>query len=135
MAAAACHSVHTLCICGYLCSPCAQLACVLQPVRLYCGTKTMHFCAAQELEQQHEAQHVLLVSHGDTLSILQATFHGTDLAQHRQYGLGTAELKQLNGADGSRGTVEADAGAVAAAEAVAAEAACEPELVLTAASS
>ncbi|WIA41398.1 hypothetical protein OEZ86_004984 [Tetradesmus obliquus] len=89
----------------------------------------------QELEQQHEAQHVLLVSHGDTLSILQATFHGTDLAQHRQYGLGTAELKQLNGADGSRGAVEADAGAVAAAEAVAAEAACEPELVLTAASS
>lgn len=94
----------------------------------------------QELEQQHEGQHVLLVSHGDTLSILQATFHGTDLAQHRQYGLGTAELKQLNCAGGSRQAaevVQAEAVAVAgaAAEAVAAEAACKPELVLTAASS
>lgn len=94
----------------------------------------------QELEQQHEGQHVLLVSHGDTLSILQATFHGTDLAQHRQYGLGTAELKQLNGAGGSRQAAEevaaeAEAVAGAAAEAVAAEAACKPELVLTAASS
>jgi broad specificity phosphatase PhoE len=94
----------------------------------------------QELEQQHEGQHILLVSHGDTLSILQATFHGTALAQHRQYGLGTAELKQLNGSGGSRLAVtssRADVGVVAgaAAEAVAAEASPEAELVLTAASS
>eukprot|EP00878_Enallax_costatus_P027278 GHUV01029346.1.p1 GENE.GHUV01029346.1~~GHUV01029346.1.p1 ORF type:complete len:201 (+),score=46.90 GHUV01029346.1:325-927(+) len=50
----------------------------------------------QELEQQHKGQHILLVSHGDTLSILQATFLNTLLTQHRQYGLGTAELKKLD---------------------------------------
>jgi broad specificity phosphatase PhoE len=50
----------------------------------------------QELELQHQGQHILLVSHGDTLSILQATFHGSPLSQHRQYGLATAELKCLN---------------------------------------
>jgi broad specificity phosphatase PhoE len=53
-------------------------------------------CCQQELEQQHQGQHILLVSHGDTLSILQATFHGTPLTHHRQYGLATAELKCLN---------------------------------------
>jgi broad specificity phosphatase PhoE len=96
----------------------------------------------QELEQQHEGRHIVLVSHGDTLSILQATFHGTSLAQHRQYGLGTAELKQLNGSGGSRqaavaSEAEALAGPVAAAavEAVVAEPVCQPELVLSAASS
>jgi hypothetical protein len=35
------------------------------------------------------------VSHGDTLSILQALVKGTPLGEHRQYGLGTAELKRL----------------------------------------
>lgn len=55
----------------------------------------------QELEQQHEGRHILLVSHGDTLSILQATFYGTPFTQHRQYGLGTAELKLLNGSEHS----------------------------------
>lgn len=52
---------------------------------------------SQELEQQHNGRHIVLVSHGDTLSILQATFYGTPLTQHRRYGLGTAELKLLNG--------------------------------------
>lgn len=56
----------------------------------------------QELEQQHDGQHILLVSHGDTLSVLQATFYGTPLTHHRQYGLGTAELKQLNSLGGSK---------------------------------
>jgi len=50
----------------------------------------------QELESKHQGQHILLVSHGDTLSILQAAFLGSPLTQHRQYGLGTAELKCLN---------------------------------------
>lgn len=50
----------------------------------------------QELESKHQGQHILLVSHGDTLSILQATFLGSPLTQHRQYGLATAELKCLN---------------------------------------
>lgn len=50
----------------------------------------------QDLEQQHQGQHILLVSHGDTLSILQATYHSSPLTQHRQYGLATAELKCLN---------------------------------------
>ncbi|KAF6263235.1 phosphoglycerate mutase [Scenedesmus sp. NREL 46B-D3] len=93
----------------------------------------------QELEQQHEGQHILLVSHGDTLSILQATFHGTCLAQHRQYGLGTAELKQLNGSGGSRQAIAAriaePRAAAESAVAASAEAVCMPELVQTAASS
>lgn len=50
---------------------------------------------AQELETAHVQQHVVLVSHGDTLSILQATYHGVPLSQHRRYGLGTAELRRL----------------------------------------
>jgi hypothetical protein len=101
--------------------------------------RTFPAALPQELEQQHEGQHILLVSHGDTLSILQATFHGTPQAQHRQYGLGTAELKQLNGSGGSRQAAlasEAEAGiSAAAAEAVVTEPVCKPELVLSAASS
>lgn len=61
----------------------------------------------QELEQQHQGQHILLVSHGDTLSILQATFHGSPLSQHRQYGLATAELKCLNPLAAAAGAAEA----------------------------
>eukprot|EP00877_Chromochloris_zofingiensis_P008799 jgi/Chrzof1/4172/Cz14g01200.t1_PGM3[v5.2] len=49
----------------------------------------------QELETQHQGQHILLVSHGDTLSILQATVLGAPLGQHRDYGLQTAQLQQL----------------------------------------
>jgi broad specificity phosphatase PhoE len=49
----------------------------------------------QELESQYSGQHILLVSHGDTLSVLQATFYGSPLTQHRQYGLATAELRKL----------------------------------------
>lgn len=68
----------------------------------------------QELEQQHQGQHILLVSHGDTLSILQATFHGRPLSRHRQYGLATAELKCLNpprAAAAGAAAADADAGA------------------------
>lgn len=58
--------------------------------------RPLFLCTLQELEQRHQGQHILLVSHGDTLSILQATFHRSPLTQHRQYGLATAELKCLN---------------------------------------
>eukprot|EP00879_Flechtneria_rotunda_P022746 GHRR01024023.1.p1 GENE.GHRR01024023.1~~GHRR01024023.1.p1 ORF type:complete len:260 (+),score=71.80 GHRR01024023.1:341-1120(+) len=49
----------------------------------------------QQLEQQHQGRHIQLVSHGDTLSVLMATFYGTPLTQHRDYGLQTAQLKAL----------------------------------------
>lgn len=51
---------------------------------------------AQEVDAAHQGRHILLVSHGDTLSILQALVAGVPLGQHRQYGLGTAELKRLS---------------------------------------
>lgn len=42
----------------------------------------------QELEAKHDGIPILLVSHGDTLSILQATMEGVDVRQHRRYGVG-----------------------------------------------
>jgi broad specificity phosphatase PhoE len=39
------------------------------------------------LEDAHEGCHVLLVSHGDALSILASVLLGTDLRAHRQHGL------------------------------------------------
>lgn len=97
------------------------------------GVPVTHECGSQELEPQHEGQHILLVSHGDTLSILQATFYGTALGQHRQYGLGTAELKQLNS---SCQTTGSSSGLVAAGDSVPAAAGTAPaELVVVAAAS
>jgi broad specificity phosphatase PhoE len=49
----------------------------------------------QDLQQQHKGCTIVLVSHGDTLSILQAMVSGTPLGQHRQYGLATAQAVQL----------------------------------------
>lgn len=54
---------------------------------------------------------VVLVSHGDTLSILQAAATGGDLRGHRKFGLGTAELKRV----GSLGEAARRAAAVVAA--------------------
>jgi broad specificity phosphatase PhoE len=42
-------------------------------------------------------QVIVLVSHGDTLSILQTAATGGDLREHRKFGLGTAELKRVGG--------------------------------------
>ena len=42
----------------------------------------------QELEARHDGIPILLVSHGDTLSILQATMEDMDVRQHRRYGTG-----------------------------------------------
>ncbi|KAI8475590.1 MAG: phosphoglycerate mutase [Monoraphidium minutum] len=71
----------------------------------------------QELEARHEGCAILLVSHGDTLSITQAAAGGTDLRGHRGFGMGTAELRRLRGPGGAAG-----AAAPALAAAVAARA-------------
>ncbi|KAK9803307.1 hypothetical protein WJX72_011025 [[Myrmecia] bisecta] len=47
------------------------------------------------LEQQHAGCNILLVAHGDTLSILWATLETNDLKAHRQHGLQTGELRRL----------------------------------------
>lgn len=59
---------------------------------------------------------VVLVSHGDTLSILQTAATGGDLREHRKFGLETAELKRVGS------LAEAAAAATAVAEAAAARA-------------
>lgn len=48
------------------------------------------------LEEKHKGKTILLVSHGDTLSILWAVAKGLPLQQHRQHGLSTGQLKQLH---------------------------------------
>jgi probable phosphoglycerate mutase len=49
------------------------------------------------LEERHAGREVLLVSHGDTLQILQAGFAGLDPALHRRLPhLDTAEVRALN---------------------------------------
>jgi len=49
-----------------------------------------------DLERRHCDRDILLVSHGDTLQILQAGFHGIDPARHRALAhLGTAEIRRL----------------------------------------
>lgn len=41
---------------------------------------------------------ILLVSHGDTLSIFWAFATGTSLLENRRHGLNTGELRKLSGA-------------------------------------
>jgi probable phosphoglycerate mutase len=49
-----------------------------------------------DLERRHSGRHVLLVSHGDTLQILQAGFLRMNPAAHRSLpGLQTAEIRRL----------------------------------------
>ena len=49
-----------------------------------------------DLERRHSGRDILLVSHGDTLQILQAGFHDIDPARHRALAhLGTAEIRRL----------------------------------------
>jgi len=47
------------------------------------------------LEEEHSGQAILLVAHGDTLSILTATIKSDNLSEHRKWGLQTAELADL----------------------------------------
>ncbi|KIY92258.1 hypothetical protein MNEG_15706, partial [Monoraphidium neglectum] len=72
-----------------------------------------------ELERRHTGCAVLLVSHGDTLSITQAAAGGGPLGTHRVFGLGTAELKRLEGSTSSTSS-SGGGGAASAAGAVAA---------------
>lgn len=48
------------------------------------------------LEHQHNGCSIILVSHGDTLSILWAVFTGKSLLKNRQDGLVTGELRRLD---------------------------------------
>jgi broad specificity phosphatase PhoE len=50
-----------------------------------------------DLERRHRGRNILLVSHGDTLQILQAGFLGVDPSRHRSLPhLGTAEIRLLH---------------------------------------
>lgn len=49
-----------------------------------------------DLEEKYESENILLVSHGDVLQILQATFRKIDPAKHRSLPhLATAEIRHL----------------------------------------
>ena len=48
------------------------------------------------LEMRHDGCSIVLVSHGDTLSILWAVFTGSSLLANRQHGLVTGELRRLD---------------------------------------
>ncbi|GLI66199.1 hypothetical protein VaNZ11_009898 [Volvox africanus] len=49
----------------------------------------------ERLEDEHKDAVILLVSHGDTLSIMQTTILGEDTKQHRRFAFDTAELRPL----------------------------------------
>ena len=50
-----------------------------------------------QLEEKHRGQQlaILLVSHGDTLSILESSLLGMDIRRHRDRAYGTGELRHL----------------------------------------
>lgn len=48
------------------------------------------------IEAAHKGRNILLVSHGDTLSILWATAKDLPLKEHRKHGLSTGELMALH---------------------------------------
>ena len=51
----------------------------------------------RDLEREHSGQVILLVSHGDTLQIMQAGFAGMDAGEHRRLAhLATAEVRRLD---------------------------------------
>lgn len=49
-----------------------------------------------DLEKDNTGKSILLVSHGDTLSILWAVVKGLPFQEHRQHGLNTGQLKLLH---------------------------------------
>lgn len=51
----------------------------------------------ERLERQHRGKHVVLVSHGDALSILAAALLGTPLADHRRHGLPNCGILRIGG--------------------------------------
>lgn len=50
----------------------------------------------KRLETQHCSKEILLVAHGDTLSIFWACMRGRPLASHREVALQTGELRKFN---------------------------------------
>jgi broad specificity phosphatase PhoE len=51
----------------------------------------------RDLEREHSGQVILLVSHGDTLQIMQAGFARMDAGEHRRLAhLATAEVRRLD---------------------------------------
>jgi broad specificity phosphatase PhoE len=57
-----------------------------------------------QLERRHCGRDILLISHGDTLQILQAGFSGVDPSRHRTLPhLATAEIRQLHLRQGTTG--------------------------------
>ena len=57
-----------------------------------------------QLERRHCGRDILLISHGDTLQILQAGFLGVDPSRHRTLPhLATAEIRQLHLRQGTTG--------------------------------
>jgi broad specificity phosphatase PhoE len=65
-------------------------------------TAVLHRAVAliAELEREHSGRDILLVSHGDTLAILQAGFLGMAPARHRSVPpFGTAEIRLLHQAE------------------------------------
>lgn len=51
----------------------------------------------QQLEQRHSGKHLVLVSHGDALSILAAALLGTPLGEHRRHGLPNCGILRIGG--------------------------------------
>ncbi|KAG2498418.1 hypothetical protein HYH03_003676 [Edaphochlamys debaryana] len=78
----------------------------------------------KRLEASHQGCVVLLVSHGDSLSIMQSTMLGADTRHHRRFAFDTAELRPLAQVPPGAAVAEAGmaagvpAGPVAVAEAV-----------------
>lgn len=56
----------------------------------------------QRLERQHGGKAIVLVGHGDGLSILAAALLGTDLRRHRQHGLPNCGILRLPLSPGSQ---------------------------------
>ena len=48
------------------------------------------------LENRHSAREILLIAHGDTLSIFWACMRGRALESHREVALQTGELRRFN---------------------------------------
>lgn len=51
----------------------------------------------ERLETLHSAKEILLIAHGDTLSIFWAFMRGRPLGSHREVALQTGELRRFHG--------------------------------------
>ena len=73
----------------------------LEPSSTYAGGESVDEVAArlhmliERVERQHQGMEIVLVAHGDTLSILWAYMRGRPLSKHREIALQTGELRAL----------------------------------------